>query len=39
MELMDFKEKIDSIIKSINEENKLIYFKRELLKILDEKER
>lgn len=35
---MDFTE-IDCIIKSINEENKLNYFKRELLKILDKKER
>ena len=35
---MDFIEKIDCIMKSINVE-KLNYFKRELLKIFDEKER
>lgn len=35
---MDFTE-IDCILKSINGENRLNYFKRELLKILDEKER
>lgn len=36
---MEFAEKIDFIMKSINETNRLNYFKNELLKILDARER